>query len=81
MSAAVRVTVPAFAAVVAAPTVVACERSSRVEYLNDPVVERRAGFNVTESEAVVVVTDDASARVTTGATAVTVKLRVALAGA
>lgn len=81
MSAAVRVTVPASAVVVADPTVVAWERSSRVEYLKAPVVERRAGFNATERDAVLVVTDDAFARVTTGATAVTVKLRVVLAGA
>jgi hypothetical protein len=55
--------------------------SSRVEYLNALVVERSAGLSVADSVAVVVVTELAAARVITGATAVTVKLRVVLAGA
>ncbi len=81
MSDAVRLTVPALAEVVAEPAVVAPDMSSRVEYLNALVVERSAGLSVADSVAVVVVTELAAARVITGATAVTVKLRVVLAGA
>ena len=81
VSDAVRLTVPAFAEVVAEPAVVAPDMSCLVEYLNALVVESRAGLTVADRVAVDVVTDDAAARVTTGATAVTAKLRVALAGA
>ena len=81
MSDAVRLTVPALDEVVAEPAVVAPDMSSRVEYLNALVVERSAGLSVADSVAVVVVTELAAARVTTGATAETVKLRVVLAGA
>ena len=81
MSDAVRLTVPALDEVVAEPAVVAPDMSSRVEYLNALVVERSAGLSVADSVAVVVVTELAAARVITGATAVTVKLRVVLAGA
>ena len=81
MSDAVRLTVPALAEVVAEPAVVAPDMSSRVEYLNALVVERSAGLSVADSVAVVVETELAAASVTTGATAVTVKLRAVLAGA
>jgi hypothetical protein len=72
VSDAVTLTVPAFAVVVDEPAVTAPDKSSFVEYLNAPDVDSRAGFTVAESVALEVVTEEASARVTTGATAVTV---------
>jgi hypothetical protein len=72
VSDAVTFTVPAFAAVVDEPAVTAPDMSSFVEYLNAPDVESRAGLSVPESVALDVVTEEASASVTTGATAVTV---------
>ena len=78
---AVTVTVPAPADVTVEPTDVEAERSCFVEYLKTLVVERSAGFTVADREAPVVVTVDAAARVTTGATAVTEKDREVVAGA
>ena len=78
---AVTVTVPAPAAVTVDPTEVEPERSCLVEYLKTLVVERSAGLTVADSVAPVVVTADAAASATTGATDVTVNERVEVAGA
>jgi hypothetical protein len=75
VSDAVLLTVPALAKVVAEPAVVAPDMSCLVEYLNALVVERSAGLTVADRVAVDVVTEVAAARVTTGATAVTVNVR------